>query len=294
MLFIPTIATYFLPLLPTRAATRAFPAKIQMKSPLSFQAKIQMKSPLSRRASRRKRGAVAERARKTGTVVMPKTNEGVRRPFRYLCVLDVEATCERNQRHFQHEIIELPVVLVDLETLSFVDEFHTFVRPTANRTLSQFCTDLTGITQEAVDAAPTLDVVLVQLHEWLTLHSLETADADGRHNFAFATDGPWDLNFFLDGECARKGIPKAEYYDKWVNLKQLFADFYHCPRCKIARMLEHQGMRFEGRLHSGIDDTRNIARIARKMAQDGCTMYLNEALPAHRKSAMVQALTWSR
>ena len=38
-------------------------------------------------------------------------------------------------------------------------------------------------------------------------------------------------------------------------------------------------MRFEGRLHSGIDDTRNIARIAAKMRQDGAVLYVNEALP---------------
>ena len=57
-----------------------------------------------------------------------------------------------------------------------------------------------------------------------------------------------------------------------------------CPRaqkrpCKIHKMLELQGMRFEGRLHSGIDDTTNIARIALKLCADGAVLYLNEALP---------------
>ena len=35
-----------------------------------------------------------------------------------------------------------------------------------------------------------------------------------RRDFAFAADGPWDLRFFLHGECARKDIPKPAYYDK--------------------------------------------------------------------------------
>ena len=39
-------------------------------------------------------------------------------------------------------------------------------------------------------------------------------------------------------------------------------------------------LRFEGRLHSGLDDTRNIARIALKLSSDGATLYVNEALPA--------------
>jgi 3'-5' exoribonuclease 1 len=47
-------------------------------------------------------------------------------------------------------------------------------------------------------------------------------------------------------------------------------------------MLELQGMRFEGRLHSGIDDSRNIARIAIKMARDGATLYINEGSPPRR------------
>ena len=28
------------------------------------------------------------------------------------------------------------------------------------------------------------------------------------------------------GECERKGIRKPAYFDKWVNLKDLYADFY--------------------------------------------------------------------
>lgn len=50
-------------------------------------------------------------------------------------------------------------------------------------------------------------------------------------------------------------------------------------RCKIAKMLDIQGMKFEGRLHSGIDDSRNIARIAAKLIEDGSPMYINEGLP---------------
>ena len=68
-------------------------------------------------------------------------------------------------------------------------------------------------------------------------------------------------------------------------MKQLFADFYKVRQCKIHRMLERQGMRFEGRLHSGIDDTRNIARIALRLCGDGACLYLNEALPARFRSA---------
>ena len=262
---------------------------------------------LSRRASRRKRGSLAEDQRKarqmlgvplgeggerTAAISDPRTNEALAAvrgriaPFRYLCVLDVEATCDRCNKGWVHEIIEMPVVLVDLHTLTVVNEFRSFVRPTVVTTLTDFCTELTGISQQSVDEADALPEVLEQIDAWLTSNNL-TYDAE-RRDFAFATDGPWDLMHFLDGECERKGIRKPAYFDKWVNLKDLYADFYKVKRCKIKRMLELQRMQPEGRLHSGIDDTRNIARIAMQMGRDGCRMYLNEALPMKRRASAVQ------
>jgi len=200
-------------------------------------------------------------------------------PFPYLAVCDVEATCEENSfsRHYIHEIIEFPVVLVDIAQGTVVDEFHSYVRPTVNTTLSEFCTRLTGITQERVDEAPTLPEVLEAFETWRQAKGLEYTDE--RKDFAFAADGPWDLRFFLHGECVRKGISKRRYFDKWCNIKTLFADFYKTRPCKIHKMLQRQGLKFEGRLHSGIDDTRNIARIAIKMRSDGAGVYVNEALP---------------
>uniref|UniRef100_A0A7S4B9G8 Exonuclease domain-containing protein n=1 Tax=Chrysotila carterae TaxID=13221 RepID=A0A7S4B9G8_CHRCT len=230
---------------------------------------------LSRRSKRRKRGAHKEEMQQ---FAIERPARSAERPFRYLCVLDVEATCEEFSRNYVHEIIELPVVLVDLEKSRVSSEFHTYVKPTANKTLSPFCTRLTGIRQSQVDAAPTLETALVQLEGWLEAQGMLLDAPVAERNFAFAADGPWDLKNFLDAECERKGIRKGAYFDKWVNLKQLFSDFYRVRSCKIHKMLEFQGMTFEGRLHSGIDDSRNIARIAIKMAQDGCVMYLNEGL----------------
>ena len=99
-------------------------------------------------------------------------------PLRYLCVVDVEATCEEGDfRAVDHEIIELPVVLLDLQPAgggvpSVVDHFHSFVRPTERPRLSDFCTGLTGVTQAQVDAAPTLPQVLDAVHAWLASRGL--------------------------------------------------------------------------------------------------------------------------
>ena len=49
------------------------------------------------------------------------------------------------------EIIEFPVMVVDTHQAKRLDQFHYYIRPTLNKELSQFCTELTGITQQQVD-----------------------------------------------------------------------------------------------------------------------------------------------
>jgi 3'-5' exoribonuclease 1 len=53
-----------------------------------------------------------------------------------------------------------------------VDEFRSYVKPTVNPKLSKFCTKLTGITQETVDASPTFIDVLDSFQEFLSKYNL--------------------------------------------------------------------------------------------------------------------------
>lgn len=115
-------------------------------------------------------------------------------PFDYYLFFDVEATCEEGGGFtFPNEIIEFPVVLVDGKTFDIVrlsiyigcsisqflicshlqvDEFRSYVKPTINPTLSDFCTDLTGITQSTVDKSPTFTEMLVDFQEFLAKYDL--------------------------------------------------------------------------------------------------------------------------
>mmetsp|Transcript_91769 Transcript_91769/g.161826 ORF Transcript_91769/g.161826 Transcript_91769/m.161826 type:complete len:375 (-) Transcript_91769:118-1242(-) len=197
-------------------------------------------------------------------------------PYRYLCVTDFEATCDKGSfSKSSHEIIEFPVVVIDLEkNATVVGEFHTYVRPTKIPILTQFCKDLTGITQEQVDAAPTLDQVLEDFDEWRISRGL--VQNETHKNFAFVTDGPWDMRNFLDSECKLKAIKKPAYYQNWINIKKSYEEFYKLKSRPITDMLKSLGMSFKGRPHSGIDDSRNIARIVMKMARAGAILYQNQ------------------
>lgn len=185
----------------------------------------------------------------------------------YLCVLDFEATCwEDPTRKPEMEIIEFPSVLYKIDYKSnptFISEFAKYVKPTKNPILSEFCTNLTGIKQETVDVAETIDVVYQQHKHWLSEH------VPDNEKLIFATCGKWDLMTMLPREITNKGLKSDRRYSKYINVKDEFENFYSRKAGSMDEMLKKVNLQLEGRLHSGIDDTKNIARVLLKMFEAG-------------------------
>lgn len=154
-----------------------------------------------------------------------------------------------------------------------MDEFRSYVKPTINPTLSEFCINLTGIQQSTVDQSPTFIQVLNEFQEFLARYSLfQSASA------SFVTDGPFDIRDFITKQCKHSKIKKRPaYFDiPWVNIRKLFKDFYGLKENKnINGMLNHLQMQFKGREHSGLDDARNLAAIGKHMHQEGCIFKTN-------------------
>uniref|UniRef100_A0AAY4C0Q3 3'-5' exoribonuclease 1 n=1 Tax=Denticeps clupeoides TaxID=299321 RepID=A0AAY4C0Q3_9TELE len=198
--------------------------------------------------------------------------------YDFICVVDFEATCEEsNPPGFLHEIIEFPIVLVNTRTAHIVDTFQEYVKPELNPKLSDFCTQLTGITQEMVDQADTFGNVLRRVVTWLQERELGT-----KYRYALLTDGSWDMSKFLNMQCKISRIKHPKFAKKWINIRKSYGNFYKVPRTqtKLSSMLEKLGLQYEGRPHCGLDDSRNIARIATRMLQDGCQLRVNEHLHA--------------
>ena len=86
-----------------------------------------------------------------------------------IIVIDVEATCwKKGVFSRKKETIEIGAVrLLRDRDESRWPEFQTFVRPRRLPVLSTFCRDLTGITQDEVDAAPTFPEALELFLDWL-------------------------------------------------------------------------------------------------------------------------------
>jgi ERI1 exoribonuclease 2 len=88
----------------------------------------------------------------------------------FLAVLDFEATCwEENN---DHDIIEFPTVIVDIEKKEVIDEFRVFVMPKRKPILSDFCKKLTGITQDQVDNGISLVDALEQHEKFMNLYKI--------------------------------------------------------------------------------------------------------------------------
>lgn len=194
--------------------------------------------------------------------------------YDYICVVDFEATCEENNpSDFVHEIIEFPIVLIDTNTLEIVDSFQEYVKPELNPQLSDFCVELTGITQKIVDEADTFPKVFRRVVSWLQKKELGT-----KYKYALLTDGSWDMSKFLYTQCRLSRIRYPQFARKWINIRKSYGNYYKVARnqTKLNCMLENLGMQYEGRPHCGLDDSRNIARIAIRMLKDGCQLRVNE------------------
>ncbi|XP_022080568.1 3'-5' exoribonuclease 1-like [Acanthaster planci] len=196
------------------------------------------------------------------------------RNFDYLCVIDFEATCEEpTPIDYIQEIIEYPIVLVNTKTMKIEDSFNSFIKPLLHPTLSKFCKELTSITQVEVDQADTFPLVLNGVHRWMKSKALGT-----EHSFIIVTDGPWDMNMYLNVQCKLSQVPYPAYARQWINLCKTFSNFYKTKRMCLRNMLGALEMGFDGRPHRGIDDAINIANIAIQLMQDGCELEVNDRL----------------
>lgn len=189
------------------------------------------------------------------------------------CIIDFEATCVEDGK-IVHEIVEWPVVVVDLKSFSVIDQYREYIRPVVNPVLSSFCTQLTGITQRTVDAADTFEEVLDRVTAWMASRGLAPPRA------VVATDGPWDLRDFLRIQCTVSGVKVPALAHRWFNIRKAYSQFYKL-RGGIQEMLSQLGMRFEGQPHSGLDDSLNLARILIQLAKDGCPIRPNDELEGY-------------
>lgn len=194
--------------------------------------------------------------------------------FDYVVVIDFEATCiGRDNDEFCQEIIQFPAVIVDVKTMTIKDEFCEYVKPVVNPKLSDYCTNLTGITQDLVDNAMEFDEVLQRFQEWLISHELGSV-----YKFTLCCDGSYDIGKFLYKQCQLSNVKFPIWAHRWMNIRKSFCLFYHLRWFNLRLMVEMLGQEFQGRPHNGSDDALNISKVVICLLQDGSEALENERI----------------
>lgn len=204
--------------------------------------------------------------------------------------MDFEATCfEKPYNRNNQEIIEFPAVLLDLETGKVEKEFHRYLRPIFVPLLSNYCINLTGITQDIVDEGELFPDVLKDFVKWmketikeykLVLPKMKKTNVDG--NCALLTWGNWDFLIQLRNECSRKKVRRPPFFNQWIDLKEIYIEKgTFKDQFTFGDALIQSGIEFVGRPHSGLDDARNTAMLAWKMHKEGSFLRLTRDLNAN-------------
>lgn len=193
---------------------------------------------------------------------------------KYICILDFEATCWENSK--SHEIIEFPSVLLEWSidnnspfVIREISRIQIYVKPKKNPTVSKYCFDLTGISQDQVDRGVDLKSALIQHKNWL-VNSIGSYDLS---NVTIVTCGNWDIKIMLQQDLKNINFTVDKLYSNWVNIKDIFVLITNSKSKKksMVFMLNHFKLKLEGRHHSGIDDCHNISRIFIKLIELGLT-----------------------
>lgn len=166
-----------------------------------------------------------------------------------LC-LDLEASCFEGCKLSDMGCIEIGVIALDEEGKE-LSRFQSYIQPQFTE-LTEFCTSITGITEEILATAPKLGEATRMLQEWLA--SLPTPPV------CYYSWGDYDRRQ-LDQDFKRLNITNP--LPSQNNAKILFQkkNLKGSKRVGMAKALSLKGMAFEGKPHSAIDDAHNLARL---------------------------------
>jgi inhibitor of KinA sporulation pathway (predicted exonuclease) len=174
---------------------------------------------------------------------------------RRIVVVDVEATCwKQGVFSRKKETIEIGgVLLLPHRAESKWPEFQTFVRPLRLPRLSSFCRELTGITQEEVDTAPSFPEALRRFLDW----------SQPLERVVLATWSHYDL-WQLDLDLEAHGLPKLTF--PFLDVKKLAARVVGSKSFEeTVRELAPDVVAMPR--HRAIADARRTARILHRLLQ---------------------------
>ena len=176
---------------------------------------------------------------------------------RFLLVADLEATCTDINEfpREEMELIQFGAVLIDMKTLHVVEEFDYYIEPIIHTKMTDFCVELTGITDEI------LEQNAISLGEFCT--KIVRRLKKYKHRYEWAAWGHFDKNF-IERNLDMRGILHMNPFKdiKYTNLSMTFKEAQGIKRkMGVKRAMRLCGLEFIGRQHNGFDDAFNTSRM---------------------------------
>lgn len=165
-------------------------------------------------------------------------------------IFDLEATCWDNEvlkTKNKSEIIEIGAVKVN-DNLKIVSEFQVYIKPILHPKLSNFCTQLTGIEQKTVDEGKSFKEALKDFQNWI-----------GDEEYYLCSFGFYDKKQMKE-DCQLHNL-STSFLKNHISIKHQYMQNRGLKRTGMPSVLKDLGIKLEGRHHSGLDDSKNIAEI---------------------------------
>ncbi len=167
-----------------------------------------------------------------------------------IIVVDVESTCWQDTPPDgqESEIIEIGVCTVDVISGKRLEKESILVKPEKSR-VSEFCTQLTTLTQEQVEKGISFaEACSILKKKYLSQQRV------------WASYGDYDRRQF-ERQCQSQKV-SYPFGSRHINIKTLFAIIHALPyEVGMAEALERLNLPLEGTHHRGGDDAWNIANI---------------------------------
>jgi len=167
-----------------------------------------------------------------------------------IIVIDIESTCwqDKPPAGQESEIIEIGICPIDVFSGKRLEKESILVK-TEKSQVSEFCTQLTTLTQAQVDRG-------ISLKEACTILKNQYQSQQR----IWASFGDYDRRQF-EKQCLSKKI-SYPFGSRHINVKTLFAVIHALPHeIGMAEALEKLNLPLEGTHHRGGDDAWNIALI---------------------------------
>jgi inhibitor of KinA sporulation pathway (predicted exonuclease) len=169
-----------------------------------------------------------------------------------ILIIDVEATCSNDGSvpREKMEIIEIGAIMINKNDINIISEFDIFIKPIMFPTLTEFCINLTSITQSDVDTALMFKDAFNIFRNWLN---------NFNNDYVFSSWGNFDRDILLR-ETKNKDVLYP--FSNHVNLKSLFSQSINRKKqYGVRKGLNIIKENFDGIPHRAINDVKNMVKF---------------------------------